>query len=79
MGMKSCLGSLVLVVTIGAVALTAAYHAAVNSNLRFEPRHSQAEYINTRRSYRPPVQRQPKHTAPAATLQDDDIAEEVAP
>ena len=77
--MKSCLGCLVLVIALGAVVITVAYHASVNSELRFEPRDSHVEYINTRRSYRPPkVQPQGQQAAPAQ-MEDDDVAEEVEP
>lgn len=68
-----------LLVAIIAVVLTAAYHASVNSELRFEQRDSHVEYINTRRSYRPPKQPQREQPAPAERpqLKDDDTAEEV--
>lgn len=78
--MKSCLGTLALAVTGLAVVITVVYHASVNSELRFEPRNSQEEYINTRRSFRPQVQ-QPKDAKPQPVqgLQDDCAAEEVEP
>lgn len=82
--MKTCLGSLLLLLTIAALVFTVVYHTSVNSELRFEPRDANAEYINTRRSYRPQVQA--KKTAPTdsagektAGIQDDDTAEEVEP
>ena len=78
--MKSCLGSLVLVIALVAVVVTVAYHASVNSELRVEPRDSHVEYINTRRSYRPrkQPQNQQQQQAPEG-LQEDDLAEEVTP
>ena len=77
--MKSCLGCLVLVIALGAVVITVAYHASVNSELRFETRDSHVEYINTRRSFRPQnVPQQQKKTI-KNELQDDDLAEEVEP
>lgn len=79
--MKSCLGCLVLVIALGAVVITVAYHASVNSEVRFETRDSHVEYINTNRSYRPPkVQsKQPAQPAPSASMADDEAAEEVEP
>lgn len=81
--MKSCLGSLVLVITVAAIAITVGYHTSVNSELRFETRDSHVEYINTRRSYRPRNVQQKEQQLPAkqlqAQLEDDDFAEEVAP
>lgn len=67
-----------LVVALGAIVITAAYHASVNSELRFETRDSHVEYINTHRSYRPP-KGQPPAGKPAAPMQieDDEAAEEV--
>lgn len=76
--MKSCLGCLVLVIALGAVIVTVAYHASVNSELRFETRDSHVEYINTNRSYRPPKMQQNKPTAPVQ-IEDDEAAEEVEP
>lgn len=76
--MKSCLGSLVLIVVLLSVTITVVYNMSVNSELRFEPRDSHVEYINTRRSYRPKAPRPaPQQSAPA--MQDDDVAEEVEP
>ncbi len=51
--MKTCLGSLLLVPTILALVGTAIYHISVNSELRFEERDTNTEYINVNRSYRP--------------------------
>ena len=79
-GMKTCLGSLLLVPTLTAIALTVVYHASVNAELRFEPRDSNTEYINTERSYRPPVKKQkPASIVTPAVLprmESDDVAEE---
>ncbi|MDO5471233.1 MAG: hypothetical protein Q4F38_08010 [Akkermansia sp.] len=78
--MKTCLGSLLLIPTLAAVALTVVYHASVNGELKFEPRDSNTEYINTKRSYRPPSQKdKPKSIVTPSVLprmQDDDAAEE---
>lgn len=82
-GMKTCLGSLILVPVIVALVLTAVYHTSVNGEVRFEQRDTNAQYINTARSYRPPeVKQAPKQAEEAkdaATdqLKDDDAAEEV--
>lgn len=67
-------------IAILALTLTVVYHTSVNSELRFEPRDSHEEYINTRRSFRPRKPRTPPApTQPAQTpLPDEDIAEEVA-
>lgn len=74
-GMKSCLAGLLIVIILGSIVITMAYHASVNSELRFEMRDSHVEYINTRRSYRPPKIQQ-GHPAPptptAAGLEFDD-------
>lgn len=81
--MKTCLGSLLLIVVIAVVVLTAVYHTSVNGELKFELRDSDTEYINTQRSYRPPTPKQNKPAAPAANkaaapeMQDDMVAEEV--
>lgn len=81
--MKTCLGSLLLVPVMLALVLTVVYHTSVNQEMRFEQRDTNAQYINTSRSYRPPeVREQPKQAAEAkgaATeqLRDDDAAEEV--
>lgn len=79
--MKSCLGSLVLVVTVAAIIITMVYHTSVNSELRFETRDSHVEYINTRRSYRPRnvPPREQRPAIPKLDLPDDDTAEEVDP
>ncbi len=80
--MRTCLGSLLLVPTLLALVGTAVYHVSVNSELRFEERTSNTEYINSARSYRPQTRdaKDAKATAkPAVELQDDDTAEEVEP
>ncbi len=62
--MKTCLGSLLLVPTLLALVGTAIYHISVNSELCFEERDTNAEYINVNRSYRPqvkPEKEQKKH------------------
>ena len=64
--MKTCLGSLLLIPTIIALVGTVVYHASVNSELRFEERDTNAEYINIRRSYRPqPREEKAETKAPA--------------
>ncbi|MBR1982994.1 MAG: hypothetical protein IKA23_09640 [Akkermansia sp.] len=90
--MKTCLGSLLLVPVIIALVVTVVYHTSVNAELQFEQRDTNAQYINTARSYRPQIKEQPKTqparkpeatqkpAAPAGAvpgLLDDDIAEEV--
>ncbi len=81
--MKTCLGSLLLLPTLAAIVLTVVYHASVNAELRFEPRDSNMEYINTARSYRPPVKKQKPQSivtpAPLPKMLDDDLPEEVEP
>ncbi len=54
-GMKTCLGSLLLVPTLLALVGSAIYHISVNSELCFEERDSNTEYINVNRSYRPQI------------------------
>ncbi len=80
--MKSFLGGLLLMMAIVALVLTVVYHTSVNSELRFEPRDSHEEYINTRRSYRPRITKTPPPPAPVPTQPtqlppDEDVAEEV--
>ena len=80
--MKSFLGGLLLLIAIMALVLTMVYHTSVNSELRFEPRDSHEEYINTRRSYRPRITKTPPPPSSVPTEQvqpmpDDDVAEEV--
>lgn len=79
--MKTCLGSLLLVPVIIILVVTVIYHASVNSELRFEQRDTNAQYINTARSYRPQIKVTPKQAAPPILeeLQNDDTAEEVQP
>jgi hypothetical protein len=90
--MKTCLGSLLLVPVILALVVSAVYHTSVNSELQFEQRDTNAQYINTSRSYRPQIKEQEKPAAPTSPeagrnsaspagsvpgLVDDDVAEEV--
>lgn len=78
--MKSFLGALFLMITGSAIVITMVYHTSVNAELRFEPRDSHEEYINTRRSYRPRrPQNAPAPPAQEIKLPDDDTAEEVNP
>ncbi len=90
--MKTCLGSLLLVPVILALVVSVIYHTSVNSELQFEQRDTNAQYINTARSYRPQI-KEPEQPAtppvpadksntptPAGAvpgLVDDDVAEEV--
>ncbi len=76
--MKTCLGSLLLVPTILALVGTAIYHISVNSELRFEQRDTNTEYINVHRSYRPQVQ-QKKEEKPDASPQAAATDGEVQP
>ncbi len=90
--MKTCLGSLLLVPVILALVVSVIYHTSVNSELQFEQRDTNAQYINTARSFRPQIKEPEKPvTTPAPTsdkdtptpagavpgLVDDDVAEEV--
>lgn len=81
--MKTCLGSLLLIPVMVGLVLTVVYHTSVNGEVRFEQRDTNAQYINTARSYRPPeVKQAPKAAAESANaasvqLRDDDAAEEV--
>lgn len=90
--MKTCLGSLLLVPVILALVITAIYHTSVNSELQFEQRDTNAQYINTARSFRPQIKEPEKPATPAPKkdskdspapagavpgLVDDDVAEEV--
>ena len=78
--MKSFFGALFLMITGGAVVITMVYHTSVNAELRFEPRDSHEEYINTRRSFRPRrTQSTPTPPVKEIKLPDDDTAEEVNP
>lgn len=78
--MKTCLGSLLLVPVLMALVATLVYHASVNAELRFEQRDTNARYINTARSFRPPVIKEaPKRAEEAkegADFKDDAVAEE---
>ena len=64
--MKTCLGSLLLIPVILALVVSVIYHTSVNSELQFEQRDTNAQYINTARSYRPQVKEAEKNAAPAA-------------
>ena len=57
-GMKTCLGTLILVPAILGLAVTVAFHASMDADVRFEERDTNAQYINTERSYRPARQEQ---------------------
>lgn len=74
------LGSVLLIPTLAAIVLTVVYHTSVNGELRFEQRDANTEYINTARSYRPPVKKEkPKSIVTPAALpemRDDDAPEE---
>ncbi len=79
--MKTCLGSLLLVPILLALVVTVVYHTSVNAELKFEQKDNNAHYINTARSFRPPVQKaEPKPAAatpPGVDFKDDEVAEEV--
>ncbi len=66
--MKTCLGSLLLVPTLLALVGTAIYHVSVNSELCFEERDTNTEYINIHRSYRPQIKpaKEEKKALPSA-------------
>ena len=72
--MKTCLGSLLLVPVILALVITAVYHTSVNSELQFEQRDTNAQYINTARSYRPQIKEpeKPAVMPPAPTKDSKD-------
>ncbi len=79
--MKTCLGSLLLVPTLLALVGTAIYHISVNSELSFEERDTNTEYINVNRSYRPQVKpaREEKKGDAAQSEQQAAQAGEVQP
>lgn len=83
--MKGCLAGMVLLLVVLSLVITIFYHVSVNSELRFEPRDANAEYINTRRSYRPQIKREDDKQQGAnkqdqtPALMDDETAEEVTP
>ncbi len=83
--MKGCLAGMVLLLVVLSLVITIFYHVSVNSELRFEPRDANAEYINTRRSYRPQIKREDDKQQGAnkqdqtPALLDDETAEEVTP
>ena len=70
-GMKTCLGTLILVPAILILVGTGAYHASLDAAIKFEERDTNAQYINTERSYRPTPKQEPNtpqkpaDTAPA--------------
>ncbi len=76
---------MVLLLVVLSLVITIFYHVSVNSELRFEQRDANAEYINTRRSYRPQIKREDDKTQNAGktdsspALMNDETAEEVAP
>lgn len=91
--MKTCLGSLLLIPVILALVVSVIYHTSVNSELQFEQRDTNAQYINTSRSYRPQIKEAEKNASPAPEaprknnaptpagavpgFDDDEVAEEV--
>ena len=62
--MKTCLGSLLLVPVILALVISVVYHTSINSELQFEQRDTNAQYINTARSYRPQIKEPEKPATP---------------
>ncbi len=76
--MKTCLGSLLLVPTLLALVGTAIYHISVNSELCFEERDTNTEYINVNRSYRPQI-KPDKAEKKNPKARNDNKAEEVRP
>ena len=52
------------ILIIVAVVATVVYNTSINSQLSFRQKQDNSDYINTQRSYRPPVPQLPK-TAPA--------------
>ncbi len=76
---------MVLLLVVLSLVITIFYHVSVNSELRFEQRDANAEYINTRRSYRPQIKREDDKTQESSktdispALINDETAEEVAP
>ncbi len=77
LSMRTCLGSLLLIPIIFALVGTAIYHTSVNSELRFEERDTNAEYINIRRSYRPKQPEEQTTPKPPAGLRNGETPEEV--
>ncbi len=77
--MKTCLGSLLLVPTLIALVVTAIYHLSVNSELRFEQRDTNTEYINVNRSYRPQIKsaREQKRDGGMTENEADPVTEEL--
>ena len=70
-GMKTCLGSLILVPAILILVGTGAYHASLDAGIKFEERDTNAQYINTERSYRPTPKQEPNDPQkPADTAAD---------
>ena len=65
MGMRTCLGILLLFFTIVAVVGTVVYNTEINTSLSFESKEAHADYINTHRSYRPPAPPDPTPTKAA--------------
>ncbi len=53
--MRTCLGLLLLLLVLGAIVFTVIYHASINADVRFERKETNTEFINTRRSFRPPA------------------------
>lgn len=76
--MKTCLGTLILVPAILGLALTVVYHASMDADLKFEERDTNAQYINTERSYRP-AQHADAAKAKAAQEKNDPAAQQTKP
>lgn len=79
--MKTCLGSLLLVPVILALVISVVYHTSINSELQFEQRDTNAQYINTARSYRPQIKEpeKPATPPPAPTPESKSSQEAPAP
>ena len=62
--MRIYVSIVLFILIIVAVVATVVYNTSINSQLSFRQKQDNSDYINTQRSYRPPVPQLPK-TPPA--------------
>lgn len=60
--MRIYVSIVLFILIIVAVVATVVYNTSINSQLSFRQKQDNSDYINTQRSYRPPVPQLPKTT-----------------
>lgn len=66
--MRSCMAIIVFTFVFGALLLSLLYNITFLSSLSFEKKETLPDYINTRRSYRPPMEQKKATSTPLDKL-----------